>query len=82
MPNPVLTRTNFWLKSICGLDGKSHFAYSLDGRMDTRSAGAYHPMWRSYRGDRVGIYTYENQADPGRWTLIHFTILIADLAAG
>jgi hypothetical protein len=82
IPSPVLTSTNFWLKSIWRLDGKSNFAHSLDGRMFTRFTGSYQLTWGSYRSDHVGICTYDNLAEPGRRTLIHFTTLIADLAAG
>ena len=63
---PVFTGGNLWLKSTWGLDGQSHFAYSLDGRTYIRLGEAYQLQWGSYRGDRIGIFTYNNRADAGQ----------------
>lgn len=62
---PVLTGSNLWLKSTWSLDGKSHYAYSLDGHTYTGIGDPYQLKWGSYRGDRIGIYSYNNQADGG-----------------
>ncbi len=62
---PVLTGGSLWLKSTWGLDGQSHYAYSLDGRTFTGFGDPYQLQWGSYRGDRIGIYSYNNQADAG-----------------
>jgi beta-xylosidase len=63
---PVLIGGSLWLKSTWGLDGRSHFAYSLDRRTYTRFGEACQLRWGSYRGDRIGIYTCNNRADAGQ----------------
>ena len=53
-----------WIRSTWGLDGQSHFSYSLDG--DKFVAWGDYPLsWGYYRGDRIGIYNYNNVADSG-----------------
>ena len=53
-----------WLRSTWGLDGQSHFSYSLDG--DTFIPfGDYKLSWGYYRGDRIGIYCYNNLSESG-----------------
>ena len=53
-----------WLRSTWGLDGHSQFSYSLDGDHFT-PLGTYDLSWGYYRGDRIGIYCYNNDADEG-----------------
>lgn len=53
-----------WLRSTWGLDGLSHFFYSLDGNHFV-PFGDYHLSWGYYRGDRIGIYNYNNKSDNG-----------------
>lgn len=53
-----------WLRSTWGLDGQSTFAYSTDGLQFT-PLGQYRLSWGFYRGDRIGIYCYNNQAEAG-----------------
>lgn len=62
---PVITTKDIWLKSIWGLDGKSQYSYSEDGKNFTTFAGLYQLMWGAYRGDRIAIYNYNNKADAG-----------------
>lgn len=54
-----------WLKSTWGLDGKSQFYYSVDGKTYTAFGEPYQLAWGAYRGDRIGIYNYINKADSG-----------------
>ena len=53
-----------WLRSTWGLDGLSHFSYSLDGDQ-FMPLGDYPLSWGYYRGDRIGIYNYNNKSDNG-----------------
>ena len=53
-----------WLRSTWGLDGLSRFSYSLDGDHFT-PLGEYRLSWGYYRGDRIGIYNYNNVSDSG-----------------
>ena len=53
-----------WLRSSWGLDGLSLFSYSLDGDTFT-PFGDYKLSWGYYRGDRIGIYNYNNVSESG-----------------
>ena len=53
-----------WLRSSWGLDELSHFSYSLDGDTFT-PFGEYKLSWGYYRGDRIGIYNYNNVSESG-----------------
>lgn len=55
---------NIWLRSVWGLDGVSRFSYSLDGINFTETC-TYHLSWGHYRGDRIGIYCYNNISEDG-----------------
>ena len=59
-----ITTDRLWLRSTWGLDGQSTFAYSTDGTHFT-SMNRYPLSWGFYRGDRIGIYCYNNEADAG-----------------
>lgn len=61
---PKITSKILWLESIWGLDGKSAFLYSTDGDNYTKFAD-YNLSWGFYRGDRIGIYSYNNFAEKG-----------------
>ncbi|MBW4891624.1 glycoside hydrolase 43 family protein [Mucilaginibacter sp. HMF5004] len=62
---PAVTGNMLWLRSTWGLDGLSQYAYSLDGKNYTDFGTPYQLAWGSYRGDRVGIFNYNNKADTG-----------------
>lgn len=53
-----------WLKSVWGLDGKSTFSYSLDGE-NYVELGNYQLSWGYYRGDRIGIYCFNDVSESG-----------------
>lgn len=53
-----------WLRSTWGLDGRSYFAYSADG-IHYEPGGDYTLSWGNYRGDRIGIYCYNTEAERG-----------------
>ena len=61
----IAISTSFlWLKSVWGLDGKSTFSYSFDG--DTFvELGQYQLSWGYYRGDRIGIYCFNDFSESG-----------------
>ncbi|WP_207921231.1 hypothetical protein [Micromonospora sp. KC721] len=43
---------------LVGCQRVSRFSYSLDGTSFTSFGATYQLTWGGYRGDRVGIYTY------------------------
>ncbi|MDQ6785455.1 MAG: glycoside hydrolase 43 family protein [Acidobacteriota bacterium] len=61
----VVKGNDMWIKSTWGLDGKSQYFYSLDGKTYQNFGEPYQMMWGSYRGDRIGIFNYNNRADEG-----------------
>lgn len=55
---PAVKGRALWLRSRWGPEGRSEFAYSLDGQRFTRF-GEVHQMTRAhYRGDRIALYSY------------------------
>jgi hypothetical protein len=62
---PALTSDVVWLKSTWGLDGQSQFAFSTDGRTFLPFGGTYPLAWGAYRGDRIGLFTFNNRTDEG-----------------
>ncbi|HLP78728.1 MAG TPA: family 43 glycosylhydrolase, partial [Candidatus Paceibacterota bacterium] len=62
---PVLITGKLWLRSTWGLDGKSSYFYSTNGTSFTPFGETYQLGWGDYRGDRIGIFTYNNNADAG-----------------
>jgi hypothetical protein len=64
-PGANVTGASVWLRSAWGLDGVCRFSRSLNGR-DFEAAGESHPMkWAAYRGERVGLFTYNPRRDAG-----------------
>lgn len=59
-----ITTTLLYLRSTWGLDGLSHFAFSTDG-VQYEFGGAYRLSWGYYRGDRIGIYCYNDEGERG-----------------
>lgn len=70
------TLSRIYLRNTWGLDGLCRMAYSLDGRQWTDIRQTYQLEWGSYRGDRIGLYTYNNEADQGEATFSHFRYLV------
>ena len=60
----AIPSSTLWLKSVWGLDGKSTFYYSFDGE-DFIEFGQYQLSWGFYRGDRIGIYCYNDVSESG-----------------
>ena len=60
----AIPSSTLWLKSVWGLDGKSTFYYSFDNE-DFIEFGQYLLSWGFYRGDRIGIYCYNDVSESG-----------------
>lgn len=54
-----------WLRSEWGLDGESQFYYSLDGDNFIPYGERYQLVWGNYRGDRLGIYCFNDKNEEG-----------------
>ena len=62
---PTINGKDLWLRSTWGLDGKSEYAYSTDGKNYKTIGNTYQLMWGSYRGDRLAIYSYNDNKEEG-----------------
>jgi beta-xylosidase len=62
---PEITGNDFWLRSTWGLDGKSQYSYSSDGKNFTDFGDPYQLTWGNYRGDRIGIFNFNNKTNAG-----------------
>jgi len=78
---PRITSPRIWLRSSWGLDGLSHYSYSTDGKNFTTFGEPYQLTWGDYRGDRIGIFTFNNKSDTGYVDVDSF-IYDYDSAAG
>ncbi|MBC7722328.1 MAG: glycoside hydrolase 43 family protein [Pedobacter sp.] len=61
---PEIT-SSIWLQSTWGYDGISQYAYSLDGKIFIPFGSTYQLTWGFYRGDRIGIYSYNATDEKG-----------------
>jgi beta-xylosidase len=73
---PVLSGTTLWLRSTWALDGVSQFSYSTDGVTFTNFGGTYQLQWASYRGDRMGLYCFNNLTATGQVDVDYFRYAI------
>lgn len=62
---PAITAPKIWLRSKWSLDGVSQYSFSIDGKTFTDFGVPYQLSWGNYRGDRIGIYCFNDQADQG-----------------
>jgi beta-xylosidase len=62
---PAIASAQIWLRSTWAYDGKSQYAYSLDGKTFQPFGPPYSLTWGNYRGDRLGIFNYNNKGDTG-----------------
>ena len=62
--SPVDT-DDIWLRTEWGLDGIATFSYSLDGHEFISFGSPYQMRWGHYRGDRIGIYCFNDNSDSG-----------------
>lgn len=49
-----------WLRSTTGFDDLNQYSFSLDGATFKKLGGLYKLTYAGYRGDMVGIYTYNS----------------------
>ena len=54
-----------WLRSEWDLDGLCLFSYSTDGKTYASLGEPYHFRWADYRGERIGLFSYNNSGEAG-----------------
>lgn len=62
---PEIEGNDLWIRSSWGLDGKSRYAFSVDGKTFSNFGDIYQLSWGHYRGDRIGLYSFNNKAEAG-----------------
>jgi beta-xylosidase len=62
---PTLSGSRLWLRSTWSSDGKSSYFYSTDGTTFLPLGNSYQLSWGDYRGDRIGIFNYNNDGESG-----------------
>jgi beta-xylosidase len=72
MPGPSFAGETVWLRSTWTAEGIAHFSYSFDGSTYTEMGNPCRLSWGAYRGDRVGLYTMNNDTDRGYVDFIDF----------
>lgn len=67
-----------YLGSHWGLDARCHYTYSTDGKSWQDFGVRYQLQWGNYRGDRLGLFTYNNKGEAGQATFSDFSYLSTD----
>lgn len=60
-----LRRTTLWIKATLDFDGRGRIAWSVDGKKYTDIDRSFQLKWGSYRGARIGLFTFNNSAEGG-----------------
>ena len=70
-----------WLRTVWGLEGQARYLYSINGRTWTDAGIVYPLQWAYYRGDRIGLFTYNDLAAEGSATFTQFHYRCTDEVA-
>ena len=54
-----------WLRSSWGLDGQGSLSFSADGKRFEPAGEALPLAWGSYRGSRIGLFTFNPAGEAG-----------------
>lgn len=61
----LITGTTVWLRSTWNANGVSRYAFSTDGKYYQSFGTTYQLTWGSYRGDRIGIFNFNDREQKG-----------------
>jgi beta-xylosidase len=70
---PQITGDTIWLRSEWNKRGISHFSYSVNGLDFQQFGSPYQLIWSFYRGDRLGIFSFNDDTDAGFVDIDWFT---------
>ena len=82
MTGPAIPQHALWLRSTWGFDGRSQYAYSLDGRAFLPFGDPYSLTWGDYRGDRIGLFTFNDAGEQGYVDVDWFDYTVARRGGG
>jgi hypothetical protein len=74
----LLAQSRLWIRSEWGIDGTARASYSLDGIHYEPFGPPFHLAWGHYRGDRIGIFSVNEEGTFGSIDVEAFEYLIAD----
>ncbi|KAF5696983.1 C6 transcription factor [Fusarium globosum] len=80
-----LQSNKIWLRTTWGLDGISKFSYKTSASSNFIQFPVdkgYQMQWRDYRGDRLGIFTFNNDAEAGYIDCESFTTVAGEWLPG
>lgn len=69
----TINQSIIWLRSVWSFDGVSRYSYSTNGKSFKEFGPLYQLKWESYRGDRLGLYSYNNKQEKGYVDVDYFT---------
>lgn len=61
----VIKGATIWLRSVWNVNGVSSYAFSTDGISFQAFGSTYQLTWGSYRGDRIGVFNFNDTEDKG-----------------
>ena len=62
---PTITQNALWLRSTWGYRRAQPVPYSLDGKTFLPFGDPYPLTWGDYRGDRIGLFTFNDAGEQG-----------------
>ncbi len=62
---PVLNGHELWLRADIDINGLITFSFSTDGKTYSPLGEPHQAGWWNYRGTRIGLFTYNNDAESG-----------------
>ena len=65
MPLADVHGDTIFLRSHWAFDGISRYSHSLDGTNWASTQAVYQMAWGHYRGDRCGVYSFNEKAESG-----------------
>lgn len=70
---PGIAAKPIWFRAEWGLDGLCRFSYSEDGKTFSPFGDPFRFGWADYRGERIGLFSYNNSGEAGYADFDSFT---------
>lgn len=74
---PAVRGNVVWFRSAWDIRGESRFSFSMDGRRFVEFGEKFQLAWGFYRGDRIGIFNFNNTGDSGHVDVKYFHYALA-----
>ncbi|MBC7783051.1 MAG: glycoside hydrolase 43 family protein [Burkholderiales bacterium] len=70
---PAVTADRVWLRSVVDDKGIAQTQFSLDGKTYVPIGSPHQLRWSDYRGDRIGLFSFNDDTDAGYVDINTFT---------